>query len=215
MNDFLAGAISGISQITIGHPFDTAKVHIQNNQSFSGMYIKEYFRGIQYPLMSSTIVNGMLFDIYNRSFKITNNSFISGVIAGVITSPVIFLFDVAKTTRQLGEKNSIKRLIQTRGYPVTILRESVAFSTYFSTFKYCKDNEINTLLSGGIAGLMNWTVSYPIDVIRNRQIGKNISFKEAYELGNLWKGYPICAVRAVLVNSVGFWVYEECMKMNK
>jgi hypothetical protein len=212
MNDFLAGAISGISQMSIGHPFDTAKVRIQNNQSVLGMPIRHYFRGIQYPLMSSTLINGMLFDIYNRSYKTINNTIVSGVFTGFFTSPVIFFFDVAKTTRQLGEKNSIRRIFQTRGFPVTTLRESLAFATYFSTFQYCKEKKYNTLVSGGIAGLMNWTITYPVDVIRNRQVGKGMTSREAYRMGQLWKGYPICAVRAVLVNSVGFWVYEKCMK---
>jgi solute carrier family 25 (mitochondrial carnitine/acylcarnitine transporter), member 20/29 len=211
MNDFFAGAISGISQITVGHPFDTAKVRIQNNESIKSLSLKQYFRGIHYPLMSSTIINGMLFDIYNRVYKKTNNTIFSGALAGIITSPVIFIFDVAKTRRQLGEKNTFRTFYKSRGFSVTVLRECVAFSTYFSTFHYLKQNNIDTLISGGIAGLMNWTVSYPIDVIRNRQIGKNMSFKEAYLMKQFWKGYTICAIRAVLVNSVGFWVYEKCL----
>ncbi len=215
MNDFFAGAISGLAQITVGHPFDTAKVRIQNNDSIKSLHIKHYFRGIQYPLMSSIIINGMLFDIYSRLYKKTNNSIFSGAIAGFITSPIIYLFDVAKTKRQLGEKNTIKDFYKSRGFPVTILRECVAFSSYFSTFHYLKQNNFDTLVSGGFAGLMNWTISYPIDVIRNRQVGKNMTFTQAYNMGHLWKGYPICAVRAILVNSVGFLVYEECMKYNK
>jgi len=31
-------------------------------------------------------------------------------------------------------------------------------------------------------------------------------------MGNLWKGYSLCAVRAVLVNAINFWVYENVKK---
>ena len=103
-------------------------------------------------------------------------------------------------------------MIQTKGYPITVLREMVALSSYFYTFYGLKDKHVNILLAGGIAGLMNWTVSYPLDVMRNRQIGMNISLSEAYKMGDFWKGYSICATRAILVNSIGFWVYETMMK---
>lgn len=211
MLDFLAGAISGVCQIAVGFPFDTVKVHIQNNEPIRHLQYNQYFRGIQYPLLSSSLINGMLFSIFNTSQKYIDNSVVCGFLAGSLTSPVIFMFDVAKTTRQLGAKHSMKRFLTRHGFPCTVLRESLAFATYFPVYSELRKREYSSLTSGGVAGLMNWTLTYPIDVLRNRQVGKNISFRQAYELGNLWKGYSVCAVRAVLVNSVGFWVYERCM----
>ena len=40
----------------------------------------------------------------------------------------------------------------------------------------------------------------------------NISIKKALKMGNLWKGYPVCATRAVIVNAVNFWTYETVKK---
>ena len=54
--------------------------------------------------------------------------------------------------------------------------------------------------------------SYPIDVIMSRQIAQNISISQAYKQGALWKGFSICAFRAVLVNSINFSIYEFVMK---
>ena len=65
------------------------------------------------------------------------------------------------------------------------------------------------MISGGIAGLLNWTFTYPIDVIRTRQMANNISIKKAINQGNLWKGYSACAMRAIIVNSASFYVYEK------
>ncbi len=39
-------------------------------------------------------------------------------------------------------------------------------------------------------------------------MAQNISIKDAIKIGNIWKGYPICATRAVIVNSINFWTYE-------
>lgn len=211
MSDFVAGAVSGFAQTLVGHPFDTAKVLIQNGKSFRGMPFQHYFRGIVYPLMSNSFLNGVLFKAYNTSYQYTDNRYISGAIAGMIGSPIVFLFDCAKTVRQVGEKLSWHRILYTKGYPITLAREMTALSSYFYTFYTLKERNIDVLTAGGIAGLVNWTVSYPLDVLRNRQIGMNISLREAYAMRNFWKGYSICAVRAVIVNSVGFWVYEKAL----
>ena len=38
MNDYIYGAVSGIFQTIIGHPFDTKKVLMQNNKILSSKY---------------------------------------------------------------------------------------------------------------------------------------------------------------------------------
>ena len=86
-------------------------------------------------------------------------------------------------------------------------------SFYFGSYNYLKDQGFNPLISGGLAGLLNWTTTYPIDVIRSRQIAQQISIKQAIKMGNLWKGYSVCALRAVIVNAANFWVYEKVRKM--
>ena len=81
---------------------------------------------------------------------------------------------------------------------------------YFGGYFYCKHElKLSPLISGGIAGLLNWTFTYPIDVIRTRQMANNISIKKAINQGNLWKGYSACAMRAIIVNSASFYVYEK------
>ena len=52
--------------------------------------------------------------------------------------------------------------------------------------------------------------TYPIDTIRSRQISNNISIREAISMGNLWRGYSACLIRAFLVNSCSFYIYELC-----
>jgi len=71
-----------------------------------------------------------------------------------------------------------------------------------------REKDFNFLTSGGVAGLANWTLTYPIEVVKNRQLAQNISIRQALSQKNLLKGYPICATRATLVNAVNFWTYE-------
>ena len=82
-------------------------------------------------------------------------------------------------------------------------------SLYFGTYYEMKNKNFHPLISGGMAGLTSWTFTYPLDVIRTRQIAQNISFINAFKLKKLWKGYQICALRAILLNGINFWVYEK------
>ena len=42
MNDLITGTAMGMSQIIVGHPFDTIKVLIQNKQKWYGFPIKNH-----------------------------------------------------------------------------------------------------------------------------------------------------------------------------
>ena len=85
-------------------------------------------------------------------------------------------------------------------------------SAYFGVYDFCRSNEYSSLVSGGLAGLANWTLTYPIDVVKCRQIAQNITIKEALQQKHLWRGYPVCGLRAVIVNAANFWVYENAKK---
>lgn len=209
MNEFLLGAASGIGQVITGHPLDTIKVRMQNNVSVTNMKVTHYYRGIMYPLISSSIINSIIFGVYHNSINTTKNSVASGFLSGLACSPVVYLFDVYKTKRQMNIPVSPMTIMTSKGLVSTVMRESIAFSSYFTTYNYLKENGHNSLVSGGIAGFLNWALTYPIDVIRNRQIALSISAKEAYEMGHLWRGFNVCSIRAVIVNAVGFYIYEK------
>lgn len=214
MNEFLFGSISGISQVVIGYPFDTMKVLYQNSKSIKSLQPIHYFRGISYPLISSCFSNSIVFGVYYNSKTYTNNNFISGMISGSLISPIVYFFDIYKIKRQMDIKISIKDFYSSKGFSACFLREIFAFGIYFSSYDFLHEKyKINSFISGGISGVLNWSFTYPLDVIRNRQIVNNCSFIEAYKINNIWKGYNICIFRALLVNSVGFYIYETCKKI--
>ena len=214
MNDFIAGSFSGFAQIIVGHPLDTVKVILQNTKSFNfrTFPIKDYFRGIKYPLLNSTIINSVTFGTNSHLYEKYKNHFVSGFLTGLVVTPFVHIQDIGKIQRQLAKDVSFSHFLTLRGIWISAIRESIALSIYYGSYHFYREKNYSPLLSGGIAGLLNWTATYPIDVIRGRIYGQRISFMEAYKQGYLWKGYSVCAVRAVLVNSVAFYVYEETMK---
>lgn len=214
MNEFISGAISGIFQTLIGHPFDTYKVMMQNNELNMKTFRRTNpFNGVLYPLSSSIINCSLSFGI--NSYLKQNTSFdttITGFISGVSVSPVIFYFDYFKIKCQVSDSTNFSNSPWNRnGFAMTVARESIAFSIYFKTYEYMHDIcKYNSYISGGMAGLMNWTITYPIDIIKTRQTIYNISIIDAYKMGNYWKGYAPCAFRSIIVNSIGFYVFDKC-----
>ena len=212
MTDFLSAFAAGVTQVLIGHPFDTIKVLIQNKKSIKNLKLKNYYRGSKYPLISSTIINSILFPIYERTQNFTNSSFKSGFLGGMIITPIIFGFDYGKINNQTNynKKIIINDILKSKGKFSVLTRECIAFSIYFGVYDFLKnEKKIHPLISGGLAGLANWTSTYPIDVIKSRQIAQQISIIDAYKQKNLWKGFPICALRAVIVNAGIFYTYDS------
>ena len=210
MNEYITGGISGVFQSIVGHPFDTYKVMMQNNMlTLQTLKTTNPFRGIKYPLMSSAAICSMTFGIHNYCKKeLGLRDSLSGFISGTIATPFVYFADYGKIKAQSGLPVIWKNLFINKGMFSTFLRESIAFSAYFESYNYFKQNNYPIFIAGAFAGLTNWTLSYPFDVIRTRQVAYNITFADAYNKGNLWKGYIPCAIRAIKVNAVGFYVYD-------
>tara|TARA_A100001015_G_scaffold208197_1_gene232967 strand:+ start:1791 stop:2501 length:711 start_codon:yes stop_codon:yes gene_type:complete len=223
MTEFIAGCFSGLAQNIIGHPFDTVKVLIQNNKldfmnsklnstnsTLNNMKLLKsihYYKGFAYPTLLSIILNGITFETFN-GLKTIKSHYLNGFFTGLVTSPIVYVFDVGKVKKQVGKTLKFKSFYNTPGFTMTVFRESIALSIYLGSYFSLRDNNYSALFSGGLSGFINWTVTYPIDVIKNRQMSDNLTITNAYKRGNLWKGYNICAFRGIIVNAAGFYVYE-------
>ena len=206
--DIVAGGIVGIAQILVGHPFDSAKVLIQNKQNWRNLPWRSYYKGCSYPFVASIIFNAMVFPIHDRSLQYTSSHSLSGTLGGIMVAPILQVLDLAKVKRQTNKPLNMYILRTNKGMSMSILRESSALTIYFGSYHYLKSHEMSTLAAGGCAGLLNWAFTYPIDVIRSRQLSQNIKISTAIQQGHLWKGFNICMARAFIVNSISFYIYE-------
>lgn len=210
--DIIAGSLVGWSEIIIGFPFLTVKCLQQNNQKWFPLPPTHYYRGVKYPFVSSVILNMSVFPLNERSYPYTNNYFLSGLFSGAVISPVVYLIDTYTIRKQTGMPlQGFKMFKGVNGLGSTFGKETLAMSSYFGTYHSLKENH-GSFLAGGAAGLANWTLSFPFDTIKSRQLSRQINFKQAFKEGHLWKGYPIAALRSVIVNSVGFTVYEKAIE---
>ena len=213
----ISGGISGMTQVLVGHPFDTLKVWNQVN--IKPVYkINNLYRGIHIPIVTSGIINSCLFSLNNKSYKVFDNYFLSGFLSGFITSPLLDMESYQKIKYQ----NNVKKKISIiNGLKIGSIRSSLFYGVYFESYfkikeklneKFSKNVLTNNLISGGISGCLSWFSIYPIDTIRTRLQTNNITIKEAIKQKHFYKGLNIALTRAFLVNSVGFYFYEITLK---
>ena len=206
--DCIAGICVGLNQALIGHPFDTIKTLLQTNKQWYGRPISFYYRGAMYPLISGVGFNALAFGVYADTYRQWQNAWFAGGVSGLSVVPFVAVSEGAKIARQTGLKLTPQVVI--RGIPATVLRETTAMTAYFGIYVHLKDVcGYSPYYAGALCGLAAWTISYPFDVIRSRQVALDMSVVQALNMGNMWRGYHMCAIRAVLVNATSFSVYES------
>ncbi len=126
MNDYYRGAMSGIAQTLIGHPFDTIKVLRQNNihPKITIKNFLNYYKGITFPLLSNSVVIGSQFYIYHN-----HSSLLAGIVSGLMIAPI----DYFKTQKQI-IKNYKYKIERPLGFGVTVMRESICIPIYFNSY---------------------------------------------------------------------------------
>ena len=207
MNDFICGYMTGISQVIIGYPLDTMIVYKQTGKNLNTITFKNLFNGIKYPVVSSGLINSLTFGSNYNIYKYTNNHYISGAITGLISSIFISPIELYKIRAQRLLPMNISRFT---GLRFTMMREIIATASYFGLYNTLQDKNNNPLLSGGITGCLSWLISFPIDVIKTRvQCGEKMTLHKIIHLKNRWNGLSFCLIRAAIVNSVGFYIFEK------
>lgn len=227
MSEFVAGCSSGFIQSLIGHPLDTLKVLAQTsistnkkpviNKSNGRLHhrVLKLYRGVTYPTAMNMLTTGIIFDVNARIYKETTCHYKSGFLTGCFIAPTMYFFDTGKIYYQ----TKCATLPQTYYFPwrkffnwnglgATFAREALANSLYIGVY-FDLEERTSPLIAGGIAGLASWCIAYPVDVIKTRQMSDcSLSFMNAAKQGYLWRGFGVCALRAVLVNAAGFWTYD-------
>ena len=137
------------------------------------------------------------------------------------------------------------------GGVVTAVRDSVGYGWYFWSYELCKRLLLSrqhdpfvqmraweTLVAGGIAGVVTWVSIYPLDVVKTRvqtrraadrspemerlleggmkerKVGSREVAREIWREGGLkgfYRGVGVCSLRAFLVNAVQWYSYERIM----
>lgn len=128
------------------------------------------------------------------------------------------------------------------GFTITSIRDKIGYSVFFTTSELVKKNvSSNPILVGSLSGVAMWTIIYPLDTIKTVYQGHSLSrtitlleaiysvkngsllFKQRQEEGlssrlrslpNFYRGYTICILRAIPVNTAIFLTIEGMSKLS-
>ena len=211
--EIVAGFCVGWSEALVGYPFWTCKTVLQNNQSLRGVTLRRLYQGVRYPLVSSVAFNTVVFPLKDYLHDTHQVPYaLCGAVAGVVVAPQTCFFDTFTIRRQTDQSIHRSMFRGARGLGMTALRESTALSAYFTTYHALRD-DFGVFLSGAAAGIINWSLTYPVDTIRTRQIAQKCDIPTALQQGQLWKGLRFALARAGVVNAVSFSVYEFVLRL--
>lgn len=196
MNEYIKGNLVGITQTIIGFPMDTIKIYSQVQKKINTRFI---FNGVKYPLFSNVISNTIFFGNCEK----IKQDYTYGIKIGFLSSILINPFEVLKINSQLQNENS--KISLWRGLPLTMIREMIAVPIYFQSYVFFKEERnFSVIVSGGLAGISSWLFVFPIDNYKSC-----IQSNSSFYFKNMFKGMGITLIRAFLVNSAGFWIYEK------
>uniref|UniRef100_A0A0N4Z0M0 Mitochondrial carrier domain-containing protein n=1 Tax=Parastrongyloides trichosuri TaxID=131310 RepID=A0A0N4Z0M0_PARTI len=147
------------------------------------------------PLINATVFAGESFcsRFIRRDLNPVISTFMSGFCAGAFQTVVLCPTDVIKLKMQLTNTklNTVcmtRHILETsgigslfRGFWITLYRDAPAYGVYFSSFEYLTSkfldltvdptrgyNLLVNFFSGGIAGILCWIVTYPLDIVKTR-----------------------------------------------
>lgn len=119
----------------------------------------------------------------------------------------------------------------------TVLREIPSIAGQFAAYEYLKQlflkrsrsdrlTMAEVSITGGLAGVLCWLVSYPQDIIKTK-LQVDYSYKESSRIrdggfsncaktiyntegmSGFFRGLTPCLIRAYIANAIGFYIYEE------
>lgn len=135
--------------------------------------------------------------------------------------------------KQLYRQGGIKNIYV--GTVATAMRDIPASGVYFMTYEYFQKiltpegktrgdiSPLRTIFAGGMAGILNWIVAIPADVLKSRQqtapAGKYSGLMDVFKqtlatdgVSGLYKGATPVLLRAFPANAACFLGYEFAMK---
>jgi hypothetical protein len=216
----IAGFIAGFTTTFFCYPFDIYKTFQQDlyYQKNAPKTVVDYYRGVKYPLLQSSISTALLFSQYEYlKKKYPEQKIYSNVFIAMCESLIICPMDKFKITSQqmLHYPLTFNNILYSyKDIGIVAARKIPGTTIYFTTYQYLKKYDIPVFLAGGIAGILNWGITYPIDTIKTRIQNETCStIKTAIEKGKLWNGIHVAMTRAFFVCGLHFFTYENILSL--
>ncbi|KAB0377977.1 hypothetical protein FD755_009555 [Muntiacus reevesi] len=249
LKNLLAGGFGGMCLVFVGHPLDTVKVRLQTQPPslpgqppmYSGTFdcfrktlmregIRGLYRGMAAPIVGVTPMFAVCFFGFGLGKKLQQKH-PEDIQASSGETKYAGPLDCAK---KLYKEAGIRGIY--KGTVLTLMRDVPASGMYFMTYEWLKNiftpegksvNELSVpriLVAGGFAGIFNWAVAIPPDVLKSRfQTAPPGKYPNGFRdvlrelirdegITSLYKGFNAVMIRAFPANAACFLGFEVAMK---
>lgn len=219
---------------------------IYAKESFRGLY-----KGVTSPIGGVAFMNAIIFGVYGNVQRLHSDPnslkahFIAGSLAGCAQSIISSPMELVKTRMQLQHKtgtlykssleclNSIWKRGGARGvfqgFGITALRDVPGISIYFVSYEMMVNKDSSTfriLMAGGMAGVVSWIFTYPLDIIKTRlqmdttrqYTGMVDCIKQIYAAEGprgFSRGLSSCLIRAFPTNAACFAAVTTVIQLSE
>ncbi|EJU03883.1 mitochondrial carrier [Dacryopinax primogenitus] len=211
------------------------------------------FKGIASPMATLAPLNGLVFGGYGYFLRLQSSASgqvptlwqvtvagtLTGIAASTITAPTELIKIRQQTLISTGIPStwSVVRTIYSkhgipglyRGITATVLRDAgygPYFLAYELTTRLSPSSPVTPLFAGAIAGIIGWTATFPLDVLKTRIQSFDADGSGPYRStwstavhswqeegwGVFWRGLWPTVVRAVPVNMATFGAFELALR---
>ncbi|XP_023375285.1 mitochondrial carnitine/acylcarnitine carrier protein [Otolemur garnettii] len=227
LKNLLAGGFGGVCLVFVGHPLDTVKVRGGGgSQLLTSLFYFQY----SYPQL---FVAGMLSGVFTTGIM-TPGERIKCLLQIQASSGETKYTGTLDCAKKLYQESGIRGIY--KGTLLTLMRDVPASGMYFMTYEWLKNiftpegkrvSELSApriLLAGGIAGIFNWAVAIPPDVLKSRfQTAPPGKYPNGFRdvlrelirdegITSLYKGFNAVMIRAFPANAACFLGFEVAMK---
>jgi solute carrier family 25 S-adenosylmethionine transporter 26 len=162
--------------LTIGilYPIDTLKSRLQNIHYFQ----QNIYKGFTYAVSTQMIYGMLVFGTYENMKLSSKNDIYSNIKNALISDLMGSIFlcpcEVIKQNIQIGTYQSISQAIKSiglyKGYTGLLMRDLPFRIIQLPLYDELKNQNINTIIAGSIAGAAAGALTNPLDVIKTHMM---------------------------------------------
>ena len=204
-NKFLPGFAMGAVRAIISHPFEILKLKTQMNQTI--MINRTLFTGMHLSILTNSLERGIQFFYFEEMKKKTNNLIVSSIYGSFISTTISLPYNIILLRKNILNKQLFtNKSTFTTAVAFEYSRNLSASVLFLYSYNKLKELEFPFYINACFCSTFVWSLTYPIDNIKNQILaGNNVK----YNISFLYKGVKYPIIRSLPSSVVGFYVYEN------
>ena len=204
IKQFIPGFIMGFVRSIISHPFEILKLKTQMN--INKNLFKNLFKGMHLSILSNSFERGIQFYYFEDIKKKTNNILLSSLYASLISTTISLPYNIILLKKNiLNSSVVINKSILIKSASLEYSRNLTGSTIFLYSYNKLKELSYPIYICSIFSSMFVWTITYPIDNIKNQIIANNTI---KYNLRFLYNGIQYPLIRSIPSSTIGFYVYE-------